>query len=279
VLGPVFAPRYRQATLFSFFTHKFDGIAARKLAYADVKTAFERFLASSDPRKPLFLVGYGQGGLHAQGLLKDYFQTNKELRARLAAAYVIDQATPLSLFSRELAATPPCAAPSDIRCVISYTDYERRFAGEIDRTRRRSMTWTADGGLQATADNPLLCINPLNWSVGDGRADAERHLGAASATGLEFGSNPPAIARIIGAACDNGVLVVDRPTQAFLRRPVWFSEKWRARSYNLFYHDLAADAARRAALAAAKMEEEYRRLDPIADSIDLQDSPINKPPH
>lgn len=277
--GPLFAPRYREATLFSFFTHKFDGVAARKLAYADVRAAFDRFLRASDPKKPLVLVGYGQGALHLQGLLKDYFQTDEKLRGRLAAAYAIDQATPLSLFKTYLAATPPCADDAAIRCVISYIDYERRFTGEIERARQRSMVWTSDGELQSTADDPLLCVNPLGWTHSTDRVEAELHLGAASATGLAPGSAPPAMSKIIGAQCESGVLIVDRPAQPFLQRPAWFDEKWRARSYNLFYYDLAADADRRIAAAAQKMEEEYLRLDPIAEFVDLEVSPIHKTKH
>lgn len=277
-LGPVFAPHYRQATLFTKFTHKFDGVAARRLAYADVKRAFERFLKTSDPTLPLVLVGYGQGGLGVQGLLKDFMQTDEALRRRLAAAYVIDQATPLSLFADDLSKTPPCGGPDSIRCVISYVDYEQRFRGEIENVRRRSMAWSGAGELRPTANEALLCTNPLNWRVSTERVEPEAHVGAASATGLALGSAPPAITKIVGAQCVDGILIVDRPVQAFLRRPVWFSSKWRARGFNLFYHDLAADAGRRVAATAAKMEEEYRSLDPIGESVEVDVSPINRTP-
>ena len=278
-LGPVFAPHYRQATLFSEFTHKFDGVAARQLAYADVKDAFARFLKTSDAKLPLVLVGYGQGGLAVQGLLQDFFQTDDALRGRLAAAYIVDQATPIRLFDGELAKTPPCETPGEIRCVVSYVDRETGFSGEIDRARRRSMAWANGAELRPTADEPLLCTNPLDWRVSADRVDPERHVGAASATGLAFGSAPPAMPKIVGAQCIDGILVVDHPAQAFLRRPQWFSGKWRARGYNLFYYDLAADAERRVAAATVRMEEEYRRLDPIGESVEVELSPINKTPH
>lgn len=278
-LEPVFAPRYRQATLFAEFTHKFDGVAARQLAYSDVKTAFMRFLKTSDAKLPLVLVGYGQGGLAVQGLLKDFFQTDDALRGRLAAAYVIDQATPLRLFDDDLAKTPPCDSPESIRCIISYIDKEARPRSEQERARRRSLAWSGESELRPTAGEPLLCTNPLTWTLSADRAEADRHVGAASATGLALGSAPPAMPRVVGAKCTDGILVVDRPAQAFLRRPSWFSAKWRARSYNLFFYDLAEDAARRVDRAAAKMQEEYLRLDPIAESVDVDVSPVNKTPH
>lgn len=277
-LGPIYAPRYRQATLFAFFTHKYDGVAARELAYSDVAQAFRAYLAAADAESPLVLVGYGQGGLHVQRLLMEFFQDDARLRGRLAAAYVIDQATPLDLFVTALKATPPCAGPEEIRCVVSYIDYETAFRSEMERARRRSMAWSREGRLQATAGRDLLCVNPLSWRVGGARVSADAHVGAASATGLRFGERPPALARAVGAACVGGILAVDRPDQQFLRRKPWFGEKWKARAYNLFYFDLAADAERRAGMARRRMDEEARILDPISESVDLGESPINKAP-
>ena len=276
--GAIYAPRYRQATLFAFFTHKFDGVAARSLAYRDVKRAFDEFLKTIGEDRPIVLVGYNQGGLHVQGLLQDYFQDDEALRRRLAAAYVIGQATPIALFEETLAQTPPCLAPADIRCVVSYTDLEHRFDEEVDRTRRRAMVWTADGDLVAISGTEILCVNPLTWTASTDYVGPEAHFGAASATGLRFGETPPAIAKSIGARCANGVLHVDRPAQDFLRRGDWFGAKWRAQHFNLFYYDLAEDAERRVRNLIARQEEEYRYLDPIEESVDLEVSPINKVP-
>lgn len=276
--GRLFGPRYRQATLFAAFTHKFDGVAARLLAYEDVKTAFAVFLENADPARPIVLAGYEQGGLHVLGLLQDYFQTNDALRKRLAAAYVIEQATPLSMFETNLAKTPPCESPDAVRCVVSYVDVEARFPREIERARDRSMAWTGKNTLRATRGEPLLCLNPLTWTNTTDRIGAERHLGAASATGVLFGRTPPKVANAVGAQCVDGILKVDRPQQDYLRRSDWMGLKWRAQHFNLFYFDLAADARRRVDTAALTMEAERQILDPIDQSIDIQDSPIKKVP-
>lgn len=276
-LGPIYGPRYRQATLFAFFTHKFDGVAARQLAYGDVRRAFEHFLAATDGKRPIILVGYGQGGLHVQGILQEFFQ-DEALRLRLAAAYVIGQATPLPLFDGALARTPPCEKPTDFRCVISYTDFEHQFDEEMERTRERSLVWSPDGELVPTGGAPLLCINPITWTATPDYAEPDGNLGAASATGLRFGATPPAVTKAVGAQCVNGVLQVDSPVQEYLRRDNWFGAKWRAQHFNLFYFDLAEDARRRAENTAAELEKEYRFLDPIEESVDLEISPVNKVP-
>lgn len=278
-VGPIYAPRYRQATLFAFFTHKFDGVAARQLAYSDVRRAFREFVRTTDPERPFIIVGYGQGGLHVQGLLQEFLQPDEDLRARLAAAYVVGQATPLSLFDTALTNIPACAAPADVRCVISYVDYEPRFDEEMARTRRRSMNWSAEGDLVATAGAPLLCVNPLKWTATDERQEPEDHVGAASATGLKFGATPPAMTHAVGARCEDGILVVDKPVQEFLRRKAWFGAKWRAQNFNLFYFDLAEDARRRAENVTIILEEEAMHLDPIEETVEVIESPINKVPN
>ncbi len=277
-IGAVYGPRYRQATLYSFFTQKYDGIAARKLAREDVKEAFKTFLADTDGKRPLIIVGYGQGGLHGIGLLADIFQDDEALRRRLAVAYAIDQPVPTAAFKTILAKTPPCRSAAAARCVVSFVDFEKRFDEEMERARRRSMIWS-EGAELVPGEPPILCINPLSWTATHDYVDAEAHVGAASATGLPLGSPPPALPRAVGARCVDGVLVVDEPDEQFLRRKAAFGEKWRAQSFNLFYFDLAADARRRVRTVARLLDEEYRRLEPIADSVELQDSPIHKAPN
>ena len=277
-VGAVYGPRYRQATLFADFTHKYDGLAARELAYSDVEKAFETFLAERIEDRPIILAGYGQGGLHILGLLQHRFSKDETLRAHLTAAYIINTPVPLSIFNKQLAAVPPCSGPEDIRCVISYIDLEEEFDDERRRYRDRSLIWTDGRRLTSMPAEPLLCINPLSWTVSEEPASAESHVGAASATGLQMGEVPPAIAKALGAKCDNGVLTVDSPQQDFLRRQHWFGAQWRPQPYNLFYHDLTADAERRVVFLKAALKYESGILDPIEETVDLGASPINKVP-
>ena len=114
-VGAVYGPRYRQATLFTAFTHKFDGLAARELAFQDVEAAFRQFLQDRPSDRPIILAGYGQGGLHVLGLLANHVVHDEAVLDRLAAAYIIDEPIPLSLFEGPLAQTPPCALPEATR--------------------------------------------------------------------------------------------------------------------------------------------------------------------
>ena len=164
-LGSVYGPRYRQATLFSFFTHKYDGVAARQNAFADIDEAFQTFLTHADnPERPIILAGYGQGGLHVLGLLQRHVNEDEALRKRIAAAYVIGHAIPPEFFSTYATDLKICAGPKDDRCIISYVDYEPKFNEEMRRARSRTMVWNKDGELIPVSGEAPLCINPLSWT-------------------------------------------------------------------------------------------------------------------
>ena len=268
-IGPVYGPRYRQATLFSSFTHKFDGLAARELAYKDVETAFLHFLAERPASRPFILVGYGQGGLHVLGLLQYHAASNDNLRRNLAAAYIIHQGVPVSIFDQALRAIPPCTSQTAVRCVISYIDLESGFEQEEERFRQRALIWNDIGELTSLPNAKILCVNPISWAVSDQLADPQNHVGAASATGLRLRETPPPITAATGAQCQDGILAVDSPQQNFLQRRHWFGDHWRPQDFNLFYHDLAADAAQR-------VENLNRRL--AAEAVDLSVSPDDNGP-
>jgi hypothetical protein len=279
-IGRVFGPRYREATLYSLFTHKYDGLAARKLAYSDVRRAFEAFLSTRDPARPIILAGYGQGGLYVLGLLRDYFQGDiNPLRRKLVAAYVIGTSTPGEFLASLDPPIPVCSSATSVRCVIAYVDFEPRFDEEMERLRNRSLSWDERGDLVSMRSSNLVCVNPLSWSADGGYQPRERNIGAASATGIAHGSPPPAISKAVGAACVNGILVVDNPTRRILRRGDWFGAKWKAQPFNLFYYDIAANAAERLTALEEILKVEPEPLEPIGETIDLETSPVNKVPN
>ncbi len=278
-VGDVYGPRYREATVYSLFTHKYDGLAAQELAFEDVRRAFDVFLSARDSERPLMLVGYGQGGLHVLGLLNQYFQGEvNPLRHRLAAAFVIGFPTPEPFLDRLSPAFPVCETAASVRCLVSYVDFEARFSEEMTRARRRTLVWDQSGRLQSAPGDALVCVNPLSWAPQGAYQEPSQHKGAASATGVGFGARPPKIARAIGARCDRGILVVDRPRQTYLRRSGWYGAKWKAQPYNVFYFDLEENAALRAATLAERLKTDPEILAPIGAAVDVEDSPVNKVP-
>ena len=163
-------------------------------------------------------------------------------------------------------------------CVVAFIDIEPGLEDEKRRLRRRALIWEADGSLTPATATPHLCTNPLTWDTGPERADPAKHIGAASATGLRLGETPPPIPQLLGAACVNGILAVDRPKRQFLRRSRWFGGKWRTKDFNLFYHDLAANGALRieqTAAALQTLEDDFASTRP---PVDIEAQPTDKRP-
>src|SRR5690606_34182105 len=109
----------------------------------------------------------------------------------------------------------------------------------------RALAWQPGGGLEALDDGPPLCFNPILGAVTDKPAPSRLHLGAANATGLEWGARPPFLTRHVSAQCKEGVLRVSRPKGSAFKPAGSWADRRKVPSYNLFYADLEADAAAR----------------------------------
>ena len=241
-IGRIFAPRYRQAGLYSLMTLRDDAKDARRFAYGDVAAAFRYWRDHFGGDRPFIVVGVEQGGSLAARLVADEIAPNPGLRARLAGAYLIDTVVPAIH-----PALPPCARRDEAGCLAAWASVP---ASDIDRGKillARALVWDADGELE-NLDGPALCFNPILGATTDEPAPARMHAGAANATGLEWGDRPAFLARQVSARCDGGVLRVSSPKSALLQPSGSWTERRMAPSFILFYADLENDA--RARLAA-----------------------------
>lgn len=256
-LGRLWAPRYRQASLYASLTHRFDARLARALAYSDVRRAFAAFLAEAPPEAPILMVGVEQGGLHVLGLLQDMMGA-EPLRSRLVAAYVIEQATPLDLFDQGLSHLEPCLTPVETGCVVSWGAAEEDDVEVVEDFRRRSMVWMGDGRLEPTEGRSLLCVNPLTGSAAEDYIPARNHHGAVQATGLALGVEPAPLPGQTSAQCSEGVLLIDRPASPALRQAWSWGARFKPRTAFLFYVDARRDAERRIAAFLGEVEADER---------------------
>ena len=244
-VGRVFAPRYRQASLYSLLTLREDAREARAFAYRDVEAAFRWYLAHAPSGRPIVLVGVEQGGTLVERLAREMAR-DPAIKARIAAVYVIDAYTPADLYGLG-APLPACSRKGEAGCVVGWMEPRR-----ADMATVRPLTWTELGELEPPGDRPALCVNPLWGAATTAEAPARLNLGAANATGVEWGTRPAFLTRQVSARCENGVLVASRPKSASLKPSGSWADRRKAKAFNLFYADLEADAEQRvAALGAA----------------------------
>jgi len=281
-LGDLYAPLYRQATGYAMLTAGADSAAALKTAYGDVAAAFQAFLAAAPEDAPIVVIGYEQGGLHVLRLIQDFFSDDAAL-GRLAAAYVIDQPALQDGHAPGARRIPVCTTPNAVRCLAAWASVDPGDKPAKQRLRQAAPVWTNSGDVARTSGRPLICVNPLSWTVSDEHAPAALHMGAlalvgpgpASASGQ---ARPLAFSEAVGARCADGLLALDRIRIDSLKRRIGYGAQWRLQPRALFQADVAANVTGRLA-ALRKAQEEARMAPPLGGAmIDILDSPINTVP-
>ena len=274
--GPIYAPYYRQATLLTELNYGDDPQNALRTAYSDVLVAFDQYMKHDNKGRGIILAGSGQGALHVQRLLKDRFASAAD-RDALIAVYVIDWAFPVDQFDNDLNWLKPCETADMIHCVVSWGVVDDGDNKEAHRFKDRSKTWTSDGRIQPISGRRSLCVNPLLWNTSSDFAPKRIHRGGANASGLENDAEPAILPGAVSTQCVEGILVVDRPSEAQLRRKLTFGSKFKTTKYNLFYADIATNAALRAQTGSTWLEENASKpAPPLPPMRSIEIAPINK---
>jgi hypothetical protein len=245
-VGRIFAPRYRQASLYTLMTLREDARDARRFAYGDVAAAFQGYVARYNRGRPFVIVGVEQGGTLAARVLAEEVARNPELRSRLVAAYLVETVTPANDPPVE-----PCVRKGQTGCLAAWASV---LDAEFDQAKvllDRALVWGQRGELVNLGPRPALCFNPILGAVTDQPAPARLHLGAANATGLEWGARPAFLARQVSARCEGGVLRVTPPRSTSLKATGSWADRHKVPGFNLFYADLEADAKARVAAFVA----------------------------
>lgn len=240
----VWIPKYRQATLYAMLSQSEDSREALNLAYADVEVAFDAFLAAIGPNSKFAIVGVNQGGLHALRLLQTKV-ANTRAEQNLVAAYLIDQAVPLSLFTAisqaNIGELSPCTSQRQTNCIFAFSTFDENDKKDIENYSMRSTIWQNGTGYLRLDGQPTQCSNPLTGGTNKA-ARAIDNLGSVSANNLEDGTSPALLPGVTGARCESGRLLVDASRPANLRaRRFELGTPYKTPEYNLFYQALSND--------------------------------------
>ncbi|MBL4537094.1 MAG: DUF3089 domain-containing protein [Oceanicaulis sp.] len=270
----LYAPRYRQASLYTFMNNREDSVLARELAQMDIQRAFTQFLRETDPEQPFFIVGVGQGGAIALDVLARRVAPDPAVRRRLTAAYIIEAPTPLDLLAGPLSTIPVCTDPSEVRCLVGWVAVRPQETARIEALTQRSRALDSRGRLTPVEDRALLCVNPVLWTANEDYAPARLHRGAAAAEGLMLTDAPSPMTNQTGAQCQGGLLMIDQPRASALRRPGRLAEDRRVRPSNLFYMDIRANAQARLEVMRAIMADEARYAPPLDAPLEVEVAPV-----
>lgn len=231
----VFAPRYRQATLYSFLGDEPDTYAALTFAYEDVKRAFTNFIETRNGNRPFILASHSQGSLHGMKLLQEEI-AGTPLANRLVAAYLIGYAIPEDLG----AGFSACENENQTGCYLNWNS----LTADADTSQwtEKSKVWV-DGTLTPIAGRNVACVNPLTGALGANAEEDTNH----GALPLVIGDSPlePLVSGLTGAACVDGLLIVELDDDVSGFSFGVRSGDYHLYDYNLFYANIREDVARR----------------------------------
>lgn len=202
----VYAPRYRQATLYAFFDDKTtSGMKAIEFAYSDVERAFIHYIKYYNHGRPFILAGHSQGSIHGIRLLQEKI-IGTPLESRLVAAYLIG-----GPILRDAPGISPCRSETSAGVVIGWNTYARE--SDPNFFVNSCITWVA-GSYQRVHDRPLLEVNPLSWRLNGSNVSASRNPGSLPFTWneKEQGALPALIQGVCGADASRQVLIINKPT-------------------------------------------------------------------
>jgi hypothetical protein len=243
----VYAPRYRQASIYAYLKGDDVREAVLGFAYQDVARAFEYFLEHFSSGRPFVIASHSQGTHHGARLLKERVD-GTPLVERLVAAYIIGGGISSSQFD-DMQDVGLCRHATDLHCAVHWDTYSEAVIDEL------------------TANAGNVCVNPLSWQVDGGLVGRDRHAGAVPVSGAFqtelFGDDEPTgvdfqplaapIPNLLEAQCRNGTLfVTDQSETEFGAMGGFGGGNYHGLDYPVFHMDIRKNAkARVAAYGAA----------------------------
>jgi len=205
----IYAPRYRQATLYSFFDKSGSGSKALDLAYQDIKDAFSFYLDHYNQGRPIIIAGHSQGAEHVKRLLKDFFD-GKELQKQLIVAYLIGMPVQENTFEE----IPPSKSPSQTGCFVCWSTFG----------------WGIVPNYFQEAYRTSVCTNPLTWDKDEEYGSFLKHIGSVPLNFKRIDKH------IIDAKCEEGVIWIhNRKKCSYIPLPL---KNYVVMDLNLFYMNI-----------------------------------------
>ena len=236
--GEIWAPRYRQASFGAFLTDKADSQAALDLAYRDVMTAFDAFLAQVGPDRPLILAGHSQGALHLERLLRERV-AGTALARRVVAAYVVGWPISTTTDLPRLG-LPACTAAAQTGCILSWASFAEPADPSLILDNYDKTTGFTGAPRRGT---PILCTNPLTG--GAAAAAAASANGGTLVPSADLLTATVAVGAVPARCEGRGFLLIGEPPS--VGNYVLPGNNYHVYDYALFWANIRADAGRRMA--------------------------------
>ena len=208
----VFAPRYRQAHLRSFFLiQNPNALKSLNLAYEDVRNAFLYYLQHHHNNRPIIIAAHSQGTYHAIRLLKEFFD-DKPLRQRLVCAYIPG----FQVKRNEFKTIDLLTSPDGIGGYVTWRSYK----------------WGEQPSLVRPEKGNASCINPITWKLSAEKSIKSLHEGA-------IGRNPNRLyENVLETKVDTSQKILWVKIPENISNAFGLNTNYHNADYNLFWMDI-----------------------------------------
>ena len=212
----VFAPRYRQAHIRSFYIDPAVAKPFFDTAYADIKKAFLHYLENENNGRPFIIASHSQGTLHAARLIKELVE-GTTLQKQLVAGYLLGLPVAEPFFTE----LKPCSTPGETNCFVSWRTFKKGY--EPPAVQKETFK--------------AVVVNPLTWNREEGWASRSQNKGA-----LLYKFNKP-LPGNVGAAVHGNILWSSKPR--FLGNIFFTRKNYHIGDINLFWMNIRENVKER----------------------------------
>jgi hypothetical protein len=233
----VYAPHYRQASIYSYFGTDELRAEVHNFVYQDVKKSFEYFIENFSNGRPFIIASHSQGTHHSIRLLAEEIDSSG-LYPRMVGAYIIG-----GMISKDWMSSMEnigvCESAEQLGCLVH---------------------WDTMNVAQINKDMPLysnnICVNPISWKNEGSLSELQDAKGAVPVSGefvLEFsGDDGPTdqiftpleapLKKYVQAQCKDGALFASDQTGTRFQTFSGSGGNYHGLDYALFYMDIRENA-------------------------------------
>ena len=233
----VYAPHYRQASIYSYFGSDELRAEVHNFVYQDVKKSFEYFIENFSNGRPFIIASHSQGTHHSIRLLAEEIDSS-DLYPRMVGAYIIG-----GMISKDWMSSMEnigvCESAEQLGCLVH---------------------WDTMNVAQINKDMPLysnnICVNPISWKNEGSLSELQDAKGAVPVSGefvLEFsGDDGPTdqiftpleapLKKYVQAQCKEGALFASDQTGTRFQTFSGSGGNYHGLDYALFYMDIRENA-------------------------------------
>ena len=245
----VYAPHYRQASIYSYFGSDELRAEVHNFVYQDVKKSFEYFIDNFSNGRPFIIASHSQGTHHSIRLLAEEIDSS-DLYPRMVGAYIIG-----GMISKDWMSSMEnigvCESAEQLGCLVH---------------------WDTMNVAQINKDMPLysnnICVNPISWKNEGSLSELQDAKGAVPVSGefvLEFsGDDGPTdqiftpleapLKKYVQAQCKDGALFASDQTGTRFQTFSGSGGNYHGLDSALFYMDIRENAKLKASTYLNSLE-------------------------